>query len=167
MKNLVIIYLICMPLFTKAQNFETNIEAQKEIQKIEFLVGEWEGSGWMMNQSREKMTFEQTEKVSFKINDTALLIEGQGVSDGKIIHSALAVLTMVDSSGKYKFTSFLQSNQQGTFKAELIDDVLYWYPAENVRYVITINDQGQWHEIGEANSGGTWYQFFEMTLNKK
>lgn len=165
MKNLLAICLICLPLFTQAQNFETNIEAQQEIRKIEFLVGQWKGNGWMMNQSGQKMTFDQTEKVSLKLNDTALLIEGQGTSNGKIIHNALAIVTMEDSKGNYKFNSFLQSNQQGTYKAELIDHVFYWYPAENVRYVITLNDNGQWHEIGEANSGGTWYQFFEMTLD--
>ncbi|MEB2786044.1 hypothetical protein [Algoriphagus persicinus] len=167
MNPLHIICLICLPLFTKAQNFDTNIEAQKAVLKVEFLVGEWEGSGWMMNQSREKMTFEHTEKVSLKLNGTALLIEGQGLSEGRIVHNALAIVTMASSGGKYNFNSFLQSNQQGKFKAELIDDVLYWYPAENVRYVLTVNVQGQWNEIGEANSGGTWYQFFEMTLNKK
>ncbi|WP_192347069.1 hypothetical protein [Algoriphagus sp. Y33] len=167
MKNLVIICLICLPLFTQAQNFEVNLEARKEIKKIEFLVGEWEGSGWMMNQSGQKLTFEQTEKVSLKLNDTALLIEGQGTSDGNIVHNALAIVTMAEGNGQYKFNSFLQSNQQGTYKAELIDNVFYWYPVENVRYVITLNDNGQWYEIGEANSGGTWFKFFEMTLNKK
>jgi hypothetical protein len=30
-----------------------------------------------------------------------------------------------------------------------------------------MNDQGQWFEVGEMNREGTWYQFFEMTLNKE
>ncbi len=166
MKKLIIVWMICLPIMANAQNFEVNKEAQQELKKIEFLVGEWSGSGWMMNQSREKMVFDQTESVNLKLNGTALLIEGKGSSEGKVVHNALAIITMAEGIAKYDFNSFLQSNQHGTFKAELIDQVFYWYPVENVRYVITINEKGQWHEIGEANSGGTWYQFFEMTLDK-
>lgn len=167
MKNLILIWMFCLPLLANGQNYEVSREAQQEIKNLEFLVGEWSGSGWMMNQSREKMTFDQTESVQLKLNGTGLLIEGVGRSEEEIVHNALAIVTMDEGENIFKFTSFLQSNQQGSYKAELIDDVFYWYPVENVRYVITINEKGQWHEIGEANSGGNWYQFFEMTLDKK
>lgn len=166
MKNLILFTMIILPLLASGQNYELNKEAQEELKNLAFLEGEWHGTGWMMNQSGEKMDFEQTEKVSFKLDGTALLIEGQGTSNGKNVHNAMAIVTMAEGSGKFEFHSFLQSNQHGTFKAELIDHVLYWYPVDNVRYVIQINENGQWHEIGEANSGGTWYQFFEMTLTK-
>ena len=38
-----------------------------------------------------------------------------------------------------------------------------------MRYTMRINEKGQWHEIGEMSrdSGTTWNQFFEMTLDKK
>ncbi|UZD21512.1 hypothetical protein PBT90_18520 [Algoriphagus halophytocola] len=167
MKNLIVLILSLLPFFAIGQNYELNKEAQGELKNLSFLEGEWQGAGWMMNQSREKMEFEQTEIVSFKLDGTALLIEGQGTSNGKTVHNAMAIVTMAEGSGKFEFHSFLQSNQHGTYQAELVDQVLYWYPVENVRYVIQLNDQGQWHEIGEVNSGGNWYQFFEMTLNKK
>ncbi len=166
MKNIIFMWMLCLPMMVNAQNYELNLEARKEVKKLDFLLGEWSGSGWMLNQSREKMTFEQKETVQMKINGTGLLIEGVGTSGGEIIHNALAIITKADGEGKYKFDSFLQSNQHGTFMAELKGDVLYWYPTENVRYVIRINEKGQWFEIGEANVGDNWYQFFEMTLDK-
>ncbi|WP_439488963.1 hypothetical protein [Algoriphagus sp.] len=166
MKNLLLIFLISLPLVASSQNFELNKEAQQELKKLEFLLGEWRGNGWMMNQSREKMPFDQTEKVTLKVGGTAILIEGQGEANGQNVHNALAIIRMGDEIGKYDFHSYLQSNQHGTYKSELIGDTFYWYPADNVRYVIKINEKGQWHEIGEANAGGTWYQFLEMTLDK-
>ena len=42
----------------------------------------------------------------------------------------------------------------------------YWFPNEQVRYIITLNEKGQWFEIGEYNMGDRWIQFFEMTLDK-
>ncbi|MBN3581507.1 hypothetical protein JYB64_03850 [Algoriphagus aestuarii] len=167
MKKMILAWVFCLPLLVQAQNYELNLESRKEIKKLEFLIGQWSGSGWMVNQNREKMTFEQKETVQLKINGTALLIEGEGTSEGEMIHNALAIITMSEGSGEYQFDSFLQSNQQGSFKAELIEDVLYWYPAENVRYVIRLNEKGQWFEIGEAKVGENWFQFFEMTLDKK
>ena len=35
------------------------------------------------------------------------------------------------------------------------------------RFIIGINQKGQWHEIGEfSRDGENWYQFFEMSLDK-
>ncbi|MCE7055045.1 hypothetical protein LZF95_10200 [Algoriphagus sp. AGSA1] len=166
MKNLLLIVLICLPLVASSQNFELNKEAKQELKKLEFLIGEWKGKGWMMNQSREKMSFDQTEKVTLKLGGTALLIEGQGEANGQNVHNALAIVKMGKENGKYDFHSYLQSNQHGTYESELVGEVFYWYPTNNVRYVIKINEKGQWYEIGEANAGGTWYQFMEMTLDK-
>ncbi|CAN5383873.1 hypothetical protein BH23BAC1_BH23BAC1_05400 [soil metagenome] len=35
-----------------------------------------------------------------------------------------------------------------------------------MRYIINLNDQGQWYEKGEIKRNGNWLQFFEMTLDK-
>ncbi|PZX53156.1 hypothetical protein [Algoriphagus chordae] len=149
------------------QSSETDSAAQSQVKQLEFLVGEWQGSGWMMGQDRVKRTFDQTEKVMFKLDSTAILIEGMGKSDGKIVHNALAILTANGESNHFDFQSYLPSGQKGTFKSELKEEVFYWYPTESVRYIIRINDKGQWHEIGEFNQGENWYTFFEMTLDKK
>jgi hypothetical protein len=36
-----------------------------------------------------------------------------------------------------------------------------------MRYIIYLNDKGQWHETGEMKRENDWFQFFEMTLDKK
>lgn len=141
--------------------------AQHEISKLAYLEGEWEGTGWMMIQDGSKHNFTQKEKIQLKLENTALYIEGKGYTDGKLIHDALGIITYSKEEGHFNLTSFLFSGRQGKFKAELIGEKLYWYPNEYIRYIIYLNEKGQWYETGEMNRGGSWVQFIEMTLDKK
>ncbi len=168
MKNLILLLFMNIALLPaiSSQSFETDKEAQSQIQKLDFLIGDWKGQGWRTSPNGEKHHFEQTEKVQFKLDSTAVLIEGKGIAEGKVIHNALAVITSDKDSEAYSFQSFLQNGMKGTFKAEIIDGSLYWYPSENVRYIININQKGEWHEIGEFNRQENWMKFFEMTLIK-
>jgi hypothetical protein len=36
-----------------------------------------------------------------------------------------------------------------------------------MRYIIFLNEKGQWYEKGEMKRDAGWFQFMEMTLNKK
>lgn len=149
-----------------SQTFETDSLSKSKISELAFMVGNWKGTGWMMGQGG-KSEFEQTEKIQFKLDSTAILIEGIGKANGKIVHNALAILTYNKTDNNYSFRSYLQNGQNAEFKAELIDKKLYWYPNENVRYIIWLNEKGQWYEKGEYKREDKWFQFFEMTLDKE
>ena len=56
------------------------------------------------------------------------------------------------------------SGQNAEFEGELIDNKFHWYPNENVRYIIWLDDNNNWYETGEYKKGDAWSQFFEMTL---
>lgn len=158
--------LLFVTLISFSQTIETDSISKAKMSELQFLVGNWEGKGWM--KGREGMSnFNQTENVQFKLDSTAILIEGIGKSNGKIIHNALAILTYNKEDDSFLFRSYLQNGQSADFKAEMIDKKLYWYPNENVRYIVWLNKEGQWHEIGEFKRGDDWFQFFEMTLDKK
>lgn len=148
------------------QSNEINESAKAEVGRLSFLEGKWQGTGWMMAQDQKRYTFTQEENIQVKLGGTALLIEGLGTSEGKVIHNALAIVTDSEGEGKFEFTSFLQNGRKGTYKAELISDKFYWFPTEQVRYIIEINEKGEWFEVGEYNAGGNWIKFFEMTLEK-
>lgn len=147
-------------------SYELNLDNQRKIAPLSFLEGKWKGSGWMMGQDRVRQNFEQEENIEMKLSGTILQIEGIGTAEGKVVHHALALIQPVEEDGKYEFTSFLQSGMKGIYPAQLEGDKLIWHPTAQVRYIIQINDLGQWHEIGEYNAGNTWYKFFEMTLDK-
>lgn len=149
-----------------SQTSETDSISKAKIKELAFMVGNWKGTGWMMGRNG-KSEFEQTEKIEFKLDSTAVLIEGKGMSKGKVVHNALAILTYNKIENNYIFRSYLPSGMNAEFKAEIIENKLYWYPNDNVRYVIWQNDKGQWYEKGEYKRESTWSQFFEMTLDRE
>ncbi len=172
MKNLKLIFLSVLIMFSFLSPawaqvvYELNPKTQEKLNPLAFLEGRWKGSGWMMGEDRSRSTFDQEEIVEFKLSETVLEIEGIGRSDGQVVHHALALIQPAEEEGKFSFTSFLQSGVKGTYPAYMEEGKLIWQPNEQVRYVVQINDQGQWYEIGEYNAGSSWYQFFEMTLDK-
>lgn len=147
-------------------NYELNPETQERMSSLVFLEGKWQGTGWMMGEDRTRMVFDQEEIVTLKLSGTLLQIEGIGTSEGKTFHHALALIQPSAEEGKYDFTSFLQSGLSGTYPARWEDGKFIWQPADQVRYIIQLNEKCQWFEIGEYNAGDNWFQFFEMTLDK-
>lgn len=168
MKNKIILILIFMHfhIISWGQEYQTDSVAQAEITRLQFMLGRWEGTGWMMGMDGERHLFDQTEYIQFKVDSTLLLIEGRGRSQGKTIHHALAVVSYDKQARNYIFQSYLSDGRNGSFEAELIGDKFYWYPNEMIRYVIGLNDQGKWNEVGQMKRNDTWFQFFEMTLDK-
>lgn len=167
MKVLLLIYLLVFSPSLFSQDIETDQESKSEIKKLAFIVGNWKGTGWMMGRDGQKHNFIQTEKISFKLDSTAILIEGLGLDNGKVIHNAMAIINFKKDSKSYNFRSYLANGRNGDFKAELIDGVLYWYPNDNIRYIISLSASGQWVEVGEMKRGSEWFKFFEMTLEKQ
>ncbi|MGB3183720.1 MAG: hypothetical protein WBB45_20175 [Cyclobacteriaceae bacterium] len=165
---LLITCILCSAL-AQAQGYEfnTDAKAKEEVSKIAWLTGEWEGSGWRMGMDRQKHTFRQHEMVQFKLDSTAILIEGKGHKDGEVIHDALAMMTYDDENDRYDFRTRLADGKGGNFYAELKGDTLYWYPGDTMRYIIYLDEQGRWYETGEVNHSGQWYQILEMTLVRK
>jgi hypothetical protein len=165
-KVLLIIWIFCsVTAFGQAE--KTDSISKQEISKLNFLVGKWEGEGWIMGRDGKKYSFQQKENIQYKIDGVAILIEGLGKSNGQITHNALAIISYNKKDGIYNFQSYTSTGRGGSFDAELIDGKFYWYPNNNMRYIIWLNDKGQWYETGEYRRDEKWNQFFEMTLNKK
>ena len=107
---------------SRGQMLETESESNAEITKIGFMVGKWKGSGLIMGRDQQRNSFEQTEDVRFKLDNTAILIEGLGNTDGKVIHNALVVISFNKQENSYNFQSYMSNGSFGSFKAELIDN---------------------------------------------
>lgn len=149
-----------------AQVNQVSTEARAEITRLGFIVGEWKGDGWIMGRDGEQHNFTQYEKVQFKLDSTVILVEGVGKTQENIIHNALGVISYNPEDQNYTFRSYLSSGLSNTFAGEYKEDAFYWYPGENMRYVVRINEEGQWVEKGEMNRGENWIPFLEMTLDK-
>lgn len=151
----------------------TMSEAHKEaLSKLDFMAGEWAGSGWMFTQGGTRETFEQTEDIQWKLDGAVLMVEGKGKNDGKVIHDALAIISFDPRKEEYVFRSYLANGRSGDYKAKVLEEnTLEWTieaPGRTITYIITINEKGQWYEKGMMKMGeGKAFQFFEMTLDKK
>lgn len=147
-----------------------------EMKKLDFLVGQWQGEGWIMLGPNQRHTFRQTENVQRKVGGTVLLIEGLGKSmdtsnAGAIVHNAFAVLSYDKDAKVFRWRAFRADGSSIDTEAKVSENMLIWGFRDprggNIRFTIKLNEKGQWYEIGEmSRDGQTWLKFFEMTLNR-
>jgi hypothetical protein len=145
---------------------------------LDFLVGHWEGSGWIDMGPRGRQTFSGTESVESKLGGLALLVEGvhRGTPPGSthevVVHHAPGVLSADESGRGFRFDTWLANAQSATYTAHLANGALVWGGpgprGGEVRFTIRLDDTGRWQESGEASSDGkNWQPFFAMTLEKQ
>jgi hypothetical protein len=149
-----------------AQELQDNTEQKTQMEKLSIMEGKWKGSGWRMGADRQKHYFDQTEDIKMMLDGTAILIEGIGIQKTDTVHHAVAIINFDKKKQEYNFRSYLNDGKFGDFKMEFIDDKIHWYPTTFIRYIISINENNEWLEIGEINKQDNWYQFFEMKLTK-
>jgi hypothetical protein len=167
MKEFLLSAAICLAVVSiSAQENQSDRESQPAMKQLEFMVGEWKGTGWMMGRDGNRHHFDQTEKVEYKLDNTVILVEGLGKTDGVVTHNALAIISYNKAVQNYSFHSYLSSGLENTFTGEMKEGAFTWYMNENMRYVLRINEDGQWDEKGEMNRGGQWFQFMEMKLDR-
>ncbi|HEX8266314.1 MAG TPA: hypothetical protein VF596_12990 [Pyrinomonadaceae bacterium] len=151
--------------------------AAPEMKKMDFLVGQWQGEGWMMFGPSDRRTFRQTETVQSKVAGTVLVIEGLG--KGKIankgeevtIHSAFAVISFDKDANVYRWRAFKADGTSFDVVPQVMENSIVWgfkdVRAGDIRFTIKLNEKGQWVEIGEiSRDSKTWNKFFEMILNR-
>ena len=158
-----------------AQTTSTNAG---EMSKLNFLVGQWRGEGWILMGRNERRTFRQNETVQSKVDGTVLMIDGlgKGIKAGEtaesVIHNAFAVISYNKDAKTFRWQAFRGDGTSFDVQPTITDKTIVWgftdARAGEIRFTIKINEKGQWFEIGELSrdTGKTWLKFFEMTLDK-
>ena len=125
---------------------------QETMKKVDFLVGTWQGTGWIMFGQGKRETFTNIETVQTKINGTVLLIEGVGKnSENKVVHNALATLSFDAEKQNYRWRAFTLNGNSVEAVPEVSDRKFVWgfqLPQGETRFTITLNEKGNWFEIG-------------------
>lgn len=147
------------------------------MERLSFLVGTWEGEGWMEHAPGRRATFTSREVVEPRLGGRVLVVEGMheapmpGAPEPVPVHHAMGVFSHDEGDG-YHFRTWLANGHGGDFGARLEGEgVLVWGYDDprrgTVRYTITVAD-GTWREVGDARrDGGEWHRFFEMTLARR
>jgi hypothetical protein len=156
----------------------TSASAQREaIQPILWLVGDWEGEGWIRRGPGEPSTFTIHEHAETALGDRLIVVEGVGRAagdgevDGEIVHHAFGVLSWDGERGDYRFSTYRADDTGVDARATVEDGVMTWgfeTPNGQVRYRFRQMEDGAWRENGEfsPDKGTTWMPFFEMTLHR-
>lgn len=144
-----------------------------EMKKLDWLVGHWKGTGWIQMGPQGRQEFTQTETIQGKLDGLVLVIEGEAKSkeDGSTIHTALAFVSYDEPAKTFRWRAFTAEGRQTDAEAKVGADTLEWglqTPRGRMRYIIKLNEKGEWFEVGEMTQDGqTWRQFFEMTLQRQ
>ncbi|HVK16550.1 MAG TPA: hypothetical protein VM533_06345 [Fimbriiglobus sp.] len=172
----VVLMLAAVPAAAQQPDGKANREA---IKKLDFLAGKWKGDA-TFSRGKDTQSITQAEVVEYRLGGTVLLIEGTGT--GKlpgqdkegVVFNALAVVSFDAKSGKYSIKAYRAEGQSVDAALTLSDGGkgFAWGFQEptrgtQVRYVMTLTDKGQWHEVGEYSTDGkAWTKFIEMTLTR-
>ena len=152
--------------------------AQRDaMKKLDFLLGQWKGEGWMEFAPGQRRTFKGTEVVQSKLDGLLLAVEGvhrgQAGDKGKevVVHNAFGLVSYDDKAKRYRFQAFTGRGNYEDVEAKVSERQLVWgmkIPQfGDVRYTIKLDDKGRWLEIGEVSrDGNTWRKYFEMTLQR-
>ncbi len=152
------------------------VPPSEAMQKLDFMVGEWEGEGWMRRGPGEPSMVQVHERIQPKAGGHVLLIEGHGTEqragydEPVTVHDALAVLSYDAQQGRYLLRSFTAEGRYVDADVEMGDEQFVWsfdVPQGHVRYTMTY-EEGRWNEIGAFSADSqTWQQFMEMNLTRK
>jgi hypothetical protein len=146
--------------------------AREKMQALAFLVGEWQGVAWIQMGPSRRDEVSQREWVEWRAGGELLLIQGRGVSNGSVVHDALATIIWDARAGRYEMWTYRAGSGSGRPTIEVGDQRIVWgldVPNGKVRYTIALDPEGRWVEKGEHSSdgGATWNEFFGMTLEKR
>jgi hypothetical protein len=170
MTKIAVLVLCSLPLLSQVR--QPDVTAQREaLKKLGFLAGKWIGEAKVQRGPGEPLVIQQTEEVQYKMDGLLLLVEGTGrnPSDGKVVFSALAIITYDDAAGIYRMRAH---NDGRITDTELtlpeggngFDWGITSGPVK-INYVMRLNQKGEWHEAGEMKIGDQpARKFIEMTV---
>lgn len=178
MRTILLIGLLALAAPAAAQMADSAgaAESRERVAALGWLVGEWEGAGWIMVRGAGRQTFTSAETVEARLDGRVLVVEGLHHDErGNVVHNALGVIAWDAEHDRYVFHTWL-GNAGGGGAAnvlELTDDGFRWYPnsggAEGAPRVVfdARQENGEWVETGTATlPEGRELQFFEMRLHR-
>ena len=179
------VWAVGVIVFVFALSISSQLRAQhaappvEQMTKLSFLHGRWEGTGTMSRGPGTEQAARVVETVQPKLGGAILVVEGigrigaAGGADEKVVHHAMGVISYDADSNQYRMRAYRADGRFVDPTIVVEDKRIIWTFADpragTIRYTISINDNGQWHELGEMSRDGgkTFSQFFEMTLDRK
>ncbi|MGE0132998.1 MAG: hypothetical protein AB7U82_33395 [Blastocatellales bacterium] len=169
-----VLILVVAPALASAQTHVSSNSA--EMRKLDFLLGAWEGEGWMDFGPGQRRASKVKESVQAKAGGSVLMIEGLGKAKmpGKdeeaVVHNAFATVWYDGREKRFRMMAW-RAGESVDADITIGDKNLVWgfrdSRAGQIRFTIKLDEAGRWFEIGEmSRDGSNWNKFFEMTLKR-
>jgi hypothetical protein len=168
------LWLLALAISLSAQN--SSRPSMDAMKKLDFLIGEWKGEGWIAFGSGEPRTFTQSETIRPKLDGLLLQIEGLGKSkypgkEGTIVHNAFAIVSYDDKAKQIRWHAYTADGRYVDTDLKLLQErTVQWSiitPSSTIRFTMNLSEKDQWVETGEFSpDGNKWMKFFEMKLQR-
>ena len=111
------------------------------VAKADFLVGRWEGDGWVLTRQGGKQVFQQTEVVAMELGGTLMTIRGRGRQGSRTTHDAFGIVTYSKKDSALSIQTFHANGRGGVFSCQAENGRFTWFPDSLTRFIIILNDQ--------------------------
>ena len=140
--------------------------------RVQWLVGEWSGTGWSEMGPDKRKNLIPTAIVQSKLDGLLLVFELQARNeDSSTSPIAMGFLSYDEQARNYRWNAFTAEGRHINTEAKVETDTLQWTiqrpEGGEIRYTIKHNDKDEWFEVGEMRNDGDWHKFFEMTLQRQ
>jgi len=176
MKNLICALLFLLASSSLIQAQETTSINDNQLESLKFIIGQWEGEGWMMTQTGKQST-KIKETASCKAGCTVLTLEGLGTkldtitNQEKVVHDAFGVIYLDPETNTLAMRAYKDGFVNESSIEFINDKKIRWFldipNGSKVRFTTDFNTENKWYEIGEfSRDGNQWMQFLNMELTK-
>ena len=149
-------------------------ETDNPIEKLNFLIGTWEGEGWMMTQAGRE-TSKISETASCKASCSVIVVEGLGVKtdpetqEETIVHDAFGVIYIDTETNELAMRAYKDGRANESLIEFIEDKIIRWFidtpNGGKVRFTSDYSTENKWIEMGEfSRDGENWMQFLGMEL---
>src|SRR5262249_2097456 len=154
-----------LPFLAQGLSAQTAANLQSpEMKQLDFLLGQWKGTGYIQLGPNQRRTFTETESVQTKLGGSLVLIQGlgkarmSGSDQETVAHNALAVVSFDNQPKAFRWRAYraeAASVQTVDTEAKVGDNRLEWGFKDmrgSIRFTIPLDKQGRWYEIGEFSA---------------
>ncbi len=140
------------------------------MQALKWIAGKWQGTVSIMGGEGSKQEYKQTVEFTPKLKNSVLLFTEAANRRQDTVFQNIGVLGYDALRSKYTIQAYTNGGMQIEADVEVQDKKMIWrlpLSSNLIRYTITLNEKGQWHQVGEgsADAGQTWTLFFESRLS--
>lgn len=141
---------------------------KKAMQKLAFLAGRWSGPVSVKEGPGPELHMTQTEKVEFKLDGLALLVEGRSTdAAGKVEFEALATIAWDDTTNGYRIRAYNAGHYVDAPLTVVKDGFSWGFEAgpAHIENVMHLTGNEEWQESTNVTmSGRPPFHTVEMRL---